>query len=191
MTPQRKRTILILLAFIVLLLLLLWFLLAFFSRTPQTIEPSVETPVEEVKEVIPSNPTISEEAVEKERETRNGSADVISLSKTFVERYGSYSNEANFANLIDVLPLMSSALASKTESFIASNVAPEEYYGVTTQVITVNVEEKTDSEAQVRLTTQRQEATGSPQNSSVYYQEIELFFVKQQGEWRVDSVSWL
>ena len=191
MISRRKRTIFILLALLVLLLLLLWFLMAFLSRTPETeIGPTETTTEEEVDDVIPSNPTISEEAVERERETRNGSSDVISLSKSFVERYGSYSNEAEFANLVDVLPLMSDSFASETEDFIESAVAPEEYYGVSTQIVTVSVLSQSESQATVLLTTQREEANGSPQNTSVYYQDIELVFVKEGGEWRVNSATW-
>lgn len=191
MTSSRKRTILILLV-LILLLLLLWFLWVFFSRSEEPTTVVDDTVVEEVvDDVIPDNPTISEEAIERERETRDLSADVISLSKTFAERYGSYSNEADFANLTDVLPLMSDEFADSTEDFIEAAVAPEDYYGVSTQVITVDVQSETETEAVVVLTTQREEATGSPQNTSVYYQDIQLTFVKESGEWRVDTATWL
>ncbi|KKW33015.1 MAG: hypothetical protein UY76_C0011G0011 [Candidatus Uhrbacteria bacterium GW2011_GWA2_52_8d] len=148
--------------------------------------------VDEVEEVIPSRPTISEQELEEERETRITSADVVSLSKTFVTRYGSYSNEANFANLEDVLPLASVSFASELQNVIDTGVVPEGYYGVSTSIVTVTVDEKDEAAgtAQVTVMTQREEAIGSTQNVTVKYQDVILLFVKEGDAWKVDSATW-
>lgn len=188
---RRKRLTLIILILIAFLLLIIGLLLFFFSGSSKPVE--VETVVqEEVIDVTPKRPTISAQELEVERETRIVSADVVSLSKSFVTRYGSYSNEANFANLVDVLPLMSRTFASETEEFIERTAVPEEYYGVTTGIITVKVDSQDDvaGEAQVTVMTQREESIGSPQNSIVKYQEIFLTFVMENGSWKVDSATW-
>lgn len=194
MMTQRKRLTLIVLIILVLLLLLFLVLYLFFMRAPSQNNIVEEpTTVEEPADIIPERPTISEQEIENERQTRTNSSDVISLSKTFVERYGSYSNEADFSNLEDVLPLMSSSFADETQKFIDETTPSQNHYGISTQVITVNVESEDISGGTVRVlvNTQRQESIGSPQNSTVMYQEIELNFVKEGGVWKVDSATWL
>ena len=191
MMTRRTRLTILVLILLVFLLLVIWLLLFLFSK-PKTTEP-VEVVVEETQEdVIPDRPTISEKELETEREVRTTSADVVSLSKSFVTRYGSYSNEADFGNLTDVLPLMSASFASETEAFIQTAVAPEESYGVTTSIITVTVDSQNTEtgEAQVTIMTQREEAIGSTQNTSVKYQEVVLTFVMEDGAWKVDSANW-
>jgi hypothetical protein len=193
MMTRRTRLIIFALLFLVLLLLLLlmlWFL------WPRTNEPSVAeveaTPQVEVVQEVVSRPTISEQELEGERESRVTAADVLSLSKTFVTRFGSYSNEANFANLSDVLPLASASFSTELQNIIDTSIPPEEYYGVTTSIVTVKVVEKdeTAGTASTIITTQREEAIGSPQNVSVKYQEIVLTFVNEEGVWKVDSATW-
>lgn len=191
---RRKRISIVVLVLLILLLAIAWIVYMLFSRQVPTDVEVVETPVEETPTTPErTEPTISEVALEQERETRVSAADVVSLSKTFVTRYGSYSNEADFANLSDVLPLMSDAFAAQTQRFIDTSTAPEEYYGVTTRVITVDVQEENDAEgtATVLVTTQREEATGSTQNVEVRYQEILLTFVKEAASWKIDSATWL
>lgn len=188
---RRKRFSIITLVLVALLLLLVWLLWTLIPAGVEKVEEAQEVVrVEEVEEVIPTRPTISEQELEEERETRTISADVVALSKSFVTRYGSYSNEANFANLEDVLPLASASFAVQLQNMIDTGVAPEEYYGVSTSIVTVKVDEKGDTTSQVTVTTQREEAVGSPQNTSVKYQDIILTFVTEEESWKVDSATW-
>lgn len=191
MNPTTRRNVLI--AILVALALLIAFLLWFFLRPKP--KPVVITPPVVAEKPLPTaatKPTVSQEKTKKEQAVRVASASLQSASKTFVERYGSYSTEADFANLTDVLPLMSKAYAATTAAYIATAVSPKEYYGVTTRVITVKVDAQDDAAgtAQVTLTTQREEAKGSVQNVSVKYQDIALTFVKEDGEWKVSNALW-
>ena len=115
------------------------------------------------------------------------------MAKIFVERYGSYSNEANFQNIRDVIPLMSAEFAAATTADLTSKKQPNGFYGVTTRVITVKVvsQSEADGTADVVLSTQRTEENGSAQNTKTKYQDVELTFVKEAGVWMVDSVKWL
>lgn len=187
---RRKRLLMVALILLALLLFLFWLLWVLFSGDRGTQVGEEEAQVIAVEEVIPTRPTISEKELEAERETRTTSADVVSLSKSFVTRYGSYSNEANFANLEDVLVLASTSFAAQLQTMIDTGVAPEEYYGVSTSIVTVKVDEKDETTSQVTVTTQREEAVGSPQNISVGYQEIVLTFVMEDNVWKVDSATW-
>jgi len=197
MMTRRRRLTIVILILLILFLLVAWLLYVLFSGGREEVVevPDVAYEEEEIIEEVsdePTRATISEQALEVEREERTAAADVVSLSKTFVERYGSYSNEANFANLEDVLPLMSASFASETQAFIESATAPEEYYGVSTRVITLDVERQDEDagEAQVAITTQREEAVGSPQNSETKFQDIILTFIVEDGVWKVDSATW-
>lgn len=188
MTPRKRATliVLIVIAFIALLI----FLLSLLFRHPKPSAQPVAQPA--ATEQSPATPTITSQIYKQEQETRNGSSDVIAFSKMFTERYGSYSNQANFQNIRDVIPLMSASFGSKTESDLKNKKAPDTFYGVTTRVITVKVvksDEKAGT-ATVDLTTQQEEEIGSAQNTSVKYQDIELTFVKESGVWKVDSATW-
>ena len=160
---REKRTTLIVLIILILLLVLGWILWVVFGGDSTPANVVIEEEIEQVKDdAPPKRVTVSEQELEEEREERVASTDVISLSKTVVARYGSYSNESDFQNLIDVLPLMSAGFAEQTQAFIDGAQIPDEYYGVSTRVITVDVEAQDDvlGVAQVRVTTQREEAIG-------------------------------
>jgi hypothetical protein len=189
MMTRRKRFTLIILLLLALLLLLVWLWWVVSDRPVLTSE---EVVVEEVEKIIPTRPTISELELEQEREIRTTSADVISLSKSFVTRYGSYSNEAHFANLEDVLPLVSASFSAQLQTMIDTGIAPETYYGVTTSIVSVKVtqEDEAAGTASATITTQREEAIGSPQHTSVKYQDIVLTFVMEDGSWKVNYATW-
>lgn len=191
---RRTRLTVVGLIVLIFLLLITWFVYMLLSRGGEVLEVPEETTYEDVIEVPdePVRATLSEQALETEQEERTAGATVVSLSKTFTERYGSYSNEANFSNLEDVIPLMSTSFAKETRDFIDSNEVPEEYYGVSTRVITVSVDSQDDTlgRAQVSITTQREESVDSPQNSSTKFQDIILTFKTEGGTWKVDSATW-
>ena len=189
MSPKTRRNLLV--AILVLLLLLLAFLLWWFLR-PEPVAPVVTPPAPTTTLPATDTESASEIREQREQEERADTASLQSASKTFAERYGSYSTEANFANLTDVLPLMTKAYATTTAAYIATAVSPKTYYGVTTRVITVKVdaEDDTAGTAQVTLTTQREEAKGSVQSVTVKYQDLVLSFEKEGGEWKVSNAVW-
>ena len=179
---------------LICLLILLWILLTL--RKPVVTDGVVVTqPTEDVVEnnrVNVQDQDLDAVAVEN-IEKRQKTASINSLSKTFVERYGSYSNEANFENLKDVILMMAPEFAEYTQNIIDTSKSPDEYYGITTRVITVNVEELDEvaGSAVVVLNTQREESKVSVSNRSVWYQKIRIEFLKMSGVWKVVSASWL
>lgn len=188
-TAKTRRNILI--AILILLLLFLILIAWWFLRPKEEV---VETPpvvVEEVKKE-PDEPTIQEEKQKVVQEERTNTASLQSASKTFAERYGSYSTEAEFANLRDVLPLMSASFAASTQAFIDVATPAAEYYGVTTRVIAieVNAVDETAGTATVTVTTQREEAKKTIQDSSIRYADLVLTFVKEDDAWKVSSAKW-
>ncbi len=186
---RRQRNIIILLGILVIILILLILLLMRFWPKPKPEQVIEEEPVvlEEVEETDSRTPIQKKQA--EERET---TASVQTVAKTFVERYGSYSNESDFANLRDLYPLMTDAFKAETEAYIEGTTIPETFYGITTRVITLKIDDydETAGTATVTISTQREEAVDSPQNVSVRYQDIELSLVMESGVWKVDSAQW-
>ncbi len=195
-TPEKRRTIIVL---IIVLLFLIFFFTGFFLLTRSTDSPASLRGAEgdeaisvTEEQMLESEKNNQETRLEQEQAERNETSNVTSLSKTFVERYGSYSTEANFQNLRDVLPLMTSSFAARTEQFISTAKTPSEYYGVSTDVITVNVEVmEEDESAIVLITTQREEAKGLPGNVSIKYQDVRVEYLFESGSWKVNSADWL
>lgn len=189
LSAKTRRNLLVVL--LALLALLIAFLLWWFLRSKPQPNPVVQPTAEET---LPDavRETIKEQRQKEAQQTRTNTASVQSASKTFAERYGSYSTEAEFANLRDVLPLMSASLAAETEAFIEGSIPAAEYYGVTTRVISLSVDasDETVGTAQVTVTTQREETKGTAQNASVRYQDLVLRFVREDGQWKVSSATW-
>lgn len=113
----------------------------------------------------------------------------------FVERFASYSSQANLQNIEDVLGLVTDSYASELQAFIdetRANESSDGYYGVTTRVISTT-EISFDEEvglAQYTVTTQREESVGSPTNTSIYYQDMVVSLEKQGDNWYVSSAVW-
>lgn len=184
MSRRKKQALLIglLILAIILAILLFW------RRAPQAPAPATVV-VNQQETTITPTPTPSSR---EQQEVRNGTASLQALAKTFAERYGSFSSESDFANIRDVLPLMTDAYRAESERFIATAETPEELYTVTTRVITVTVDEASEANGYAKLTlnTQREESHGDVQNISVRYQPLVLEFVFSSGAWKVSSATW-
>jgi hypothetical protein len=189
MNRRNKLIILIVLILIVLLLLaiFLWSSFRPSEELPEPVQPEFPT-TEAVIDTTPVEPiTVSEERAER---ARTGS--LQALAKLFAERYGSFSSEASGQNLRDLMPLMTEGFAARTAEQIAAIKTSPDYYGVTTRVVSVTVEDMDEAlgSARVRVDTQREEARGTLQDTSVRYQTVILSFALVDGSWLVDGATW-
>lgn len=189
MTPKQRRNIIIILS-LILLLIFLWLLSFLLPKAQPKAEkaPVVENSIAPKQVASP----YTTEQLQQEKQSRVEASSVITLSKLFTERFGSYSNEANFQNIRDVIPLMSKKFAAATEKDLATKAIPVGIYGITTRVITVNVilQDEASGTAITSLSAQRVEEKGSAQNPSTKYQDIRLMFVREAGVWKIDSADW-
>ncbi len=122
-------------------------------------------------------------------------ADARRLAMAFVERYGSFSNTADYSNLLDLKPLMTSGLASKTDAYVAAqkerSAVNAEFYGVTTRALSVQFQlfDKDGGIAKATVTTQRRESLADG-TASLFYQDAALVMKLADGVWKTDSVDW-
>lgn len=188
-----NRTKVILAGVIILIAIIL--ILLFLPRPGQgpSQTPTVETP-EELPESTTPTPVIEPEP-EPMTEAEVGEVSASTVGKIFVERYGSFSTESDLANIEDVIPLATASYAEDLQDFIdRTRLAgtADEYYGVTTRVVSV---ETTDMDveggtATLEILTQREESFGTAQNTSTRYQTIILDMAFESEEWRVDLATW-
>lgn len=185
-----RRTKIIIIITIVLLIILavLLFWMRLKDQEPEVVVVIPDEVVGEVEAVEETGP-VEMMPEESARDTKEVSVETI--AKTFAERYTSYSNESDFANLYDLFPLMTASFQEEIEQMIASTEVDDIYYGITSQVISTQVtlgEEETTAEVQMNL--QREKALGTPQNTEVVYEVLILTMVKESGSWKVDGTAW-
>lgn len=111
---------------------------------------------------------------------------LLQLSRMFVERFGSYSNQNDNSHIVDTLSLASASMQKYmlTQSVKANMV----YHGVTTVVVAEKVEKKTATTASVHIDVQRVISDGT--NSTTAYQSGRVQLVLENKEWKVDGVFW-
>lgn len=116
------------------------------------------------------------------------------LATDFSERFGSFSSQGQFQNVVELEPFMTASLQTWAKNYVdtsrAAGQAAGAFYGVTSRALAVKFAAFDDAAgtADVSVTMQRQENKNGVQ--STYYQELQLKLVKQNGTWLVDFVKW-
>ncbi len=189
---EGRKKIFIFLSIVVLFLLAFLLIYLFFKKsTPavplkNTVPTSTVTtaPLDTTKPVIvpvkniPPPPPQNTEEREK--------LYVKQLSRTFVERFETYSNQNDNRNIVDASELstdnMSGYIASK------SQVHSVEYQGVTTRVISMDLTAFSTDAATVQVGAQIESETTTSSVASYKNGRVEL--KKIEGTWEVDGLFW-
>jgi hypothetical protein len=162
-------------------------------------EPTGPLPVQsEVKKII-----VNQEEIEKETKVIKGKTrqvnknDLRRMAASFAERFGSYSNQSNFSNIVDLKIFMSQRMRQWADAYISQQrqkgLASDIYYGITTKAMTQEVIEFDDDlgQAAILVRTRRREATSSTRNTSDFFnQNIIINFIQEKGVWKIDSANW-
>ena len=187
---ESRKKIFIFLSIVVLFVLA--FLLVFlFLRKPAAPAPvenplpiatttPVETPpapIAPVKNTPPPPPATTEE-----REKLY----VKQLSRTFVERFETYSNQNKNRNFDDAAALATDNMASYIIS--KSQVQSTEYQGVTTKVISMEVTAFSADTATVKIGAQVENQTSTSSQTSYKNGRVEL--KKIDDTWKVSGLFW-
>ncbi len=123
--------------------------------------------------------------------------DVEKFVTSFVERYGSYSNQANFDNIMILEASMTDRMKTWAKGYVNDQRAKKKsniiYYGVITKAVGVDVEEFDNEEGQASflVKTRRKESFISKNGSdNVFNQDIKIKVVKIGKVWKVDEAFW-
>lgn len=196
-----RRAKIIIAAFIALTILAIIVLLLLMRRSsaPQVVvnEPAA-TPTRNDRltttpgtavEVTP--PSSAEEPVSP----ADGRGNVERLAAAFVERYGSFSTQGDFENILDLAPLMTAEFAASSERLAAAQrVSRQEggpFIGVTVRALSSRAStfDDTAGRAVVAVKIQKNRIDGSELDGTVSYGESTVFFLKLDGQWKVDGVE--
>lgn len=187
---ERRRVIEVTIAGIILLALM--FVVWWITRDPAPspiVEPQKTQTLPTTSTTPKPTTTIDPADVPRVQEVS-----ASTVTRTFVERIGSYSSESDYQNVNDVTGLVTSELAAQLaeDAEDARAKAPDNggYYGISTSF--VGAENIAESEVSIvfLVQTQREESFGSPGNSTVRYQTVEVTLVKEQEEWKVSEYTW-
>jgi hypothetical protein len=170
----------------VLAILLLWLVFRA-SPAPTAVPPQEDGAVPSANTETPAVPVAPAARTEA---TVPGTPEEIYLkqiSRDFVERYGSYSNQNDNTQIMDAMALasdrMKAYLRTKTQEFSA------DYTGATTNVVASSIVKRDDATAEVRVDVQRTIFSAGAQ--TMEYQTGTVKLVKNAaGEWKVDGLYW-
>ncbi len=121
--------------------------------------------------------------------------DLRKVAMSFAERFGSYSNQANYSNIEDLKILMTPKMQDWADDYVASlrsqNKDNSVYYGITTVKISGEVKKFDDKNgaAEMLITTQRREVVGNGE-PRIFSQDILIVFEKVRGDWKAASATW-
>lgn len=118
------------------------------------------------------------------------------VAEAFAERFGSYSNQSDYANLDDLQIFMTDNINNWVikykEQLRKENPDFNSYYAMETKAISkqINSMDEKAGKAEITVKTQRQEFKNSINDPRVFYQDILIKLVKVGNEWKVDGAYW-
>lgn len=189
MTQENKRAVAILVAAVVVIIagVAIWWL--YFRADSVTnenlsLQPDT-TNIAVVNATVNSEPTVNQDSAVEAEELA-----LERVARFFTERFGSYSSDADYQNILDLKPYMTDKMEIWADDFVRVQRAagiPNVFTSITTRVLSTPEFLIDGERATIRFTTQRVEE--GPVGDT-YYQEIILVFIKKDGEWHVDTATW-
>lgn len=117
-------------------------------------------------------------------------AKVEQVSSSFVEVFGSYSTDSDYQNLFDLEEMVTDSYWGQLERYIDSDEKADDY-SIWTNTLKANVANLSDDSAEVLVKTQRGERESKQSLEKIFYQDAEVFLLKEAGLWLVNKVTWL
>ncbi|MBU4217329.1 hypothetical protein L6270_02530 [Candidatus Parcubacteria bacterium] len=196
---KKKIKILLLLLGGLLLAFLAFFLLNFLRKPVVTnlpLENNSASIAKPIQQTATSSSVVVKEIVKKPLVLKRISkGDVEKMAASFAERFGTYSNQAGFSNMVDLKIFMSRSMQIWADDYVSkqTKVNNDIYYGITTKAVVVETKNFNDElgQATVLVKTRRREATMTTANvSKVFNQDITVNVVKEDGAWKINSAYW-
>jgi hypothetical protein len=153
------------------------------TEQPKITETDIEARDLKIPEVKRSRETISQDALKR-------------MAGLFAERFGSFSTQSTYQNMIDLELFMTERMVVWAEKYVDEKVSNTQdskiYYGVTTRAVTTAIDKYDDTAglATIKVGTYRTESTGMLANSSTFNQDLVITYKKERGAWKVDEARW-
>lgn len=119
---------------------------------------------------------------------------VLKLAETLAELYGTYTNKDKqaYKNLQDIKPYASQKMAAwidgKTKG--AAPTSSDTFYGITTKALSSATLDSSSTSYQVLVTCQQEEITEVTKSPQKNFLLLEMYFVKENKEWKLDGAFW-
>jgi len=153
-------------------------------------------PKDETAPVAKLEPTKADEQIKIAPTTpqEKTASSLKAVAVTFAERFGSFSNQSEYLNLIELTPLMTGKMSGWiNDSYIPKlkkDFAPTGfYYEITTSAPVTVVLAQNETTAKVKISTQRQEQKAN-QAKQEFLQDLVLDLIKTDNNWLVDAAYW-
>jgi hypothetical protein len=193
---RRIWGIIIIILALALIAIIIYFIFFFKFTTPA---PVVVEPLVPQTQVIEQTPVVEPVKTEpalplKKAEVKQD--DLARMASAFAERFGSFSNQSDYGNIRDLEIFMTDTMEKWAENYINDarmrKADTSIYYGIITKSISsvVNKYDADTGQAEILVKTQRRESAGVSSNSSTFYQDIIIRYLKERGAWRVDGATW-
>ncbi len=189
---DRRRAILIVVLAVLLLGVIVAAILLVRRALPQ---PQVSAPTTQETPVTPEQKAAA--AIIQDPLTPNvappaGRTAAAQMAELFAERFGSYSNQGDYQNLRDLLPVMTATYRAQTEASLraATSQQGQTFEGVTSVKISTAVRTY-DAEAGtavIAVTLQQEKISGT--TTVVGYRTLRMELKKEGEEWKVDASRW-
>ncbi len=177
---SRPKVRLALISGLVLIIALVIFFWWWTHRAPATV-------VLKTQEVVPTNNNATTVPDETTVVAPTG-AELSVVSRIFVERYGSFSNQSKKQNLRDVWSMLTKSFQDRL-NLTANTAVTADYSGIETRVVSISVVSQSATEAELKVKAQRSERQADLQTKT-YYQDIVLSLIKSGDQWLVDRAEW-
>jgi len=120
---------------------------------------------------------------------------VLKLGTSLAEIFGTFTNKDKepYKNLKDLKPYASQKMSGWVDNKISGAAKPASdapFYGITTRVLSSAVLESSSTSYQLLLTCQREEITEVTSSPKKSYQLLEMNFIKESKEWKLDGAFW-
>ena len=125
-----------------------------------------------------------------------GKSDVEKIARFFTEFFGSFSTDSNYSNVTGLKVYMTQNMQKWADGFVAdakkNKNSAAGYFGITTKAVSVKTDSFSEEQgkAEVTVSCQRREATGTSTNARIYYQDMTVSFLKEKGVWKVNEARW-
>ena len=192
MTPRRRALLIVGLALILIALIVTAIIMLTRVVTPAVQDPPVDDPAPtEIEEPLAAADEFENPLIVREAVVAPGATAGQQMAELFAERYGSYSNQGDYQNLRDLLPVMTPGYRASTEAFLetASTAPGATFEGVTSVKISTDVRSVTDASAVIAVTLQQEKRSGTSAPTTGYRTlRMELTLIGE--DWRVDAAAW-